>query len=192
MDSTAQRFGRIDVLVNNAGAYAGSKGIEERSATDMKQSFGINTLGAFFGMKHAVQYMARGSSIINVSSLAAVIGIPGYSDYTASKFALNGITRGAALEFGPNGIRVNCVCPSTVNTPMLWAADVAETEAAYCRVMSALDAIIEPEDMAALIHFLAADDCPKITGPEIVLGAGITAGWSVAAWEAVTKAVAHA
>jgi 3alpha(or 20beta)-hydroxysteroid dehydrogenase len=189
MDKTAQRLGRIDVLVNNAGAYAGAKEITDRSAAEMKEAFGINTLGAFFGMKHAVKYMSRGSSIINVSSLAAVMGIPGYSDYAASKFALNGITRGAALEFGPKGIRVNCVCPSSVNTPMLWHADVAATEVAYCRTMSALDAIIEPEDMAALIHFLAADDCPKITGQEIVIDAGISAGWSVAAWEAVTKSI---
>src|SRR2546426_348564 len=93
-------------------------------------------------------------------ALAAAIGcVFVRTDYAAWKVAWTGIARGAAIEFGPLGIiRVNCICPATVNTPMLWNSDVAETEAALCRITSTLDAIIEPEEVAALIHFLATDD----------------------------------
>jgi NAD(P)-dependent dehydrogenase (short-subunit alcohol dehydrogenase family) len=188
MERTVGRFGRIDILVNSAGTFSGSRPLVEKTTQEMTRAFAVNTLGVFYGMKHVAQYMQRGSSIVNVSSLAAVTGFSGYTDYTASKYALNGITRAAAIEFGPLGIRVNCVCPSTVNTPMLWSADVAETEAALCRMTSALDATIEPEEVAAVIHFLAADDCPKITGQEIVVDAGITAGYSLAAYDAMMKA----
>jgi 3alpha(or 20beta)-hydroxysteroid dehydrogenase len=188
IDQTVKRFGRINTLVNSAGTFAGARPLVKRSADDMKKVYAVNTLGTFFAMKHAVGHMPRGSSIINVGSLAGITGMPGYTDYAASKFALNGITRGAAIEFGPLGIRVNCICPATVNTPMLWESDVAKTEAALCRITSALDAVIEPEECAALIHFLSADDCPKITGQEIAIDAGITAGYSLAAYDAIMKA----
>lgn len=188
VEQSVRRFGRIDTLVNSAGTFTCSKPLVERSSDDMRQVYAVNTLGVMYAMKHAAGQMPRGSSIINVGSIAGVTGMPGYTDYAASKFAVNGITRGAAIEFGPLGIRVNCICPATVNTPMLWNSDVVETEAALCRITSALNRIIEPEEVAALIHFLAADDCPTITGQDLVIDAGITAGYSLGAYAAIMKA----
>lgn len=188
MEAAASRYGRIDILVNNAGTFTSAQPLTSRSEADMVNTFAVNTLGPLFGMKHAVRFMPPGSSIVNVSSIAAQTGLAEYADYAASKFALNGISQGAAVELGPKGIRVNTVCPATVRTPMMANADVGEAEAALCRVTSALGEIIEPEEVAALIHFLCADDCPKITGQALTIDAGISAGFSIGAYNAIMKA----
>ena len=184
MDETAARFGRIDVSINNAGVFEGPTSLEEMSQERMAKVISINAIGPFFGMKHAVRHMRRGGVIINTSSIAGVYGTPGFTDYTASKFALNGISRCAALEFGPLGIRVNCICPAAVGASHFGGIQNAAAEL-MCRTMSALETTIAPEEVAALMHFLAADDCPTITGQEIVLDGGILAGFSVASTAAI-------
>jgi len=187
------RFGRIDVLLNNAGHFGRTASILERTADEMRYSFEVNALGAMHAMKHVVPHMRPGSAIINTSSLGGLVGMPGYSDYAASKFALNGLTLVAAMEFGPLGIRVNAICPASVRTPMLTGQDGAEAEIALCRTTSALDRIIEPEEVAAMMHYLASDDCPTVTGQLITLDAGMRAGYSEASIEAILKApAAHA
>jgi 3alpha(or 20beta)-hydroxysteroid dehydrogenase len=181
----AERFGRIDVLVQSAGIFSGSLPIDERSGGDMVATFAVNTLGSMLGIKHAARCMPRGSSIINIGSLAGVTGVPGYTDYAASKFALTGLTRGAALDLGPRGIRVNCICPGSVNTPMLWNAANGESEATLTRTLAPLGVLIEPDHVAAFVQFLAADDCPTISGQQLLLDGGATAGFSIAACEAI-------
>jgi 3alpha(or 20beta)-hydroxysteroid dehydrogenase len=188
MVATAERFGRIDICVNNAGIFTEAKPLADVPGADMNDCFRVNTLGTLWGMQYAARYMPRGGSIINTSSLAGVIGMGGYSAYTASKFAIVGLTKNAAIEYGPKGIRVNCVCPATVDTPMLYEVAVGRAEAVLCRTTSTLDAITEAPEVAALIHFLAADDCMKISGQAILIDAGITAGYSMAMVEAVLKA----
>jgi 3alpha(or 20beta)-hydroxysteroid dehydrogenase len=188
MDQTAARFGRIDVCINNAGIFTGAERIENCSAETMIRSFDANTLGAFFGMKYAVPHMRRGSVIINTSSIGGVLGAPEYCAYSAAKWALNGLSRVAALEYGPLGIRVNCVCPASVNTPMLSEAANGQAEALISKTTSALGVLIEPGEVAALMHFLAADDCASLTGQSLLLDAGITAGFSEASGVAILKA----
>lgn len=192
IDRVVDRFGRIDVLINNAGRFGRTVSILERTADEMRHSFEVNTLGAMYGMKYAVPHMRPGSAIINTSSVGGLTGISGYSDYAASKFALNGLTLVAAMEFGPLGIRVNAICPTSVNTPMLVAQDNAEAEIALCRTASALDRIIEPEEVAAMMHYLASDDCPTVTGRLIALDAGMTAGVSDASMMAMLQSAGFA
>jgi len=188
MEATAARFGRIDICVNNAGIFTEAKPLAEVPTADMNECFRVNTLGTLWGMRYAARHMPSGGSIVNTSSIAGVIGMGHYSAYTASKFAIGGLTKNAAIEYGPKGIRVNCVCPATVDTPMLYEVAVGRDEAVLCRTTSTLDAITDAAEVAALVHFLVADDCRKISGQAILIDAGITAGYSLAMVEAILKA----
>jgi 3alpha(or 20beta)-hydroxysteroid dehydrogenase len=181
VDETAATFGAIDVLINNAGYSGPTEDIRDTDADEYLENFKVNTLGPFFGIKHALPHMRRGGSIITTTSLASVIGMPGYGAYTASKFAATGLLKCAAIELGPLGIRVNEICPTSVDTPMLTELDTAEVEAAMTRTASPLGRIVQPEEIAALMHFLAADDCGAISGHQFVVDGGQTAGPSVAA-----------
>jgi NAD(P)-dependent dehydrogenase (short-subunit alcohol dehydrogenase family) len=179
MGSVAAEHGRIDVLVNNAGIFAEGL-IDETPADDWRRCFEVNTLGIRHGIRHATPHMPHGSAIINTASLAGLIGLPGYAAYTASKAAVVGVTQVAAVEYGPRGIRVNCICPSSVDTPMLAAQDNRDMEVELCRVAAPLGRIIDPREVAALIHFLAAEDCPMLSGLAIPIDGGMTAGMSIA------------
>ncbi|NML90660.1 SDR family oxidoreductase [Sphingobium sp. TB-6] len=184
MDQAADLFGRIDVLINNAGYWGCSADLEEASEDEFDRNFQINAKGPFFGIKHASRHMPRGSSIITTTSLASVIGLPGYGAYTAAKFAASGLLKCAAMELGPKGIRVNEISPTSVDTPMLRNQDSAEAEIAMTSTASALGRIVQPEEVAALMHFLASDDCGAISGQQIVVDCGQTAGCSVASMNA--------
>ena len=119
------------------------------------------------------------------SSLAATLSVPGYGAYAASKAAVVSLTQTAALELGPLGIRVNAVCPASVDTPMLRGQEHGAEEAAIVRQAAPLGMIAQPEHIAALIHFLAADDCPILSGQSFNVDAGLTAGTSVGMIEAL-------
>src|SRR5262249_35460767 len=147
---------------------------------DFDQMIQTNTCSVLFALKHAAPYMADGGAIINVASLAAFMGFPTYASYSASKAAVIALTQVAAIEYGPRSIRVNCVCPSSVHTPMLRAQHGGEAEAAIARIAAPLGRISEAEHVAALLHFLAAGDCPLISGQAITIDGGATAGFSLA------------
>jgi 3alpha(or 20beta)-hydroxysteroid dehydrogenase len=93
------------------------------------------------------------------------------------------------MEYGPRGIRVNCICPSSVNTPMLAAQDNRDTEVALTSIAAALGRIVEPEEVAALIHFLAAEDCAILSGLTVPIDGGMTAGMSPQLTEAIISAI---
>jgi 3alpha(or 20beta)-hydroxysteroid dehydrogenase len=185
MDETAATFGRIDVLINNAGYSGPTQNIRDTDVAEYLENVTVNMFGPFFGIKHALPHMRRGGSIITTTSLSSVIGMPGYGAYTASKFAATGMLKCAAVELGPLGIRVNEICPTTVDTPMLWEFDSAEAEIAMTRTASPLGRIVRPQEIAALMHFLAADDCGAISGHKFVVDGGQTAGASIASLQAM-------
>ena len=182
--------GGIDVCVNSAGITVDELPIRESSPEALRRAFDVNAVGVFLGLKYAPRYMREGGAIINVASLAATSTLPGYGAYAASKAAVVSLTQTAALELGPLGIRVNAVCPASVDTPMLRRQEHGETEAAIVRRAAPLGLIAQPEHVAALIHFLAADDCPLLTGQAINLDAGLTAGTSAGTIEALMASVA--
>ncbi len=169
--------GRIDICVNNAGVALPAP-FTETTVTELDRAFRVNTIGTFLGMKHVVEYMPWGGAIVNTASIAGMIGYPTYASYGASKFAIVGLTKIAALEFGGRGIRVNCVCPSSVETPLLAEDPTGAVEVAALGSAAALKGLIQPEQVAALMHFLVADDCPFISGQSIVLDGAATAGIS--------------
>lgn len=185
IETVKQKHGSIDILVCNAGYFGSTVEIKDKTESDFRKCFEINTLGTFFAIKHAALLMPPNSSIICTTSLASIIGLPGYSDYTASKLATTGLVRCAAMELGPKGIRVNEVCPTSTNTPMLMAQDSAQAEIDITTTAASIGNLVEPEEIAALIHFLAAGDCPTLTGQQIAIDGGISAGFSVANIESI-------
>lgn len=180
--SKAAMAGAIDIVINNAGIALPLKPLTETDEPHFMRHIEVNTLGVLHGMRFARPYMKRGSVICNTASVLGVLSAPGYSSYAASKFAVVGLTKTAAIEYGPAGIRVNCVCPTTVDTAMLDTFPSARQEADSFAASSALGRIVEAEHVAALVHFLVADDCPVITGQSIAVDCGMTAGVSGSIW----------
>ena len=178
----ASRSGPIDVLISNAGVFAEYRVLAETTVEDFRRCHEINTLGVFFGLKHGPPRMRDGGAIINTASFAGLAGVVSLGSYVASKHAVVGLTRTAALELAPRRIRVNCLCPSTVNTPMA-SADGGEDAMAWEKAWVPLGRVCEPEEAAALMHFLASEDCAFLNGVEIPLAGGASAGLSLEALE---------
>ena len=180
MDKTAETHGRIDIVINNAGGGEGSGPnlIPYLPAEDYETGYRLNLMGVVFGIKHAADHMTEGGSIVNTSSVAGYQGAPTYAPYVASKAAVIGVTRTAAIELAARNIRVNCVCPGTVDTPMAYS-DEGQAELKIATMMMPLGRLCKPEEVAALFHFLAADDCSFISGQAICIDGGMTAGISM-------------
>jgi 3alpha(or 20beta)-hydroxysteroid dehydrogenase len=160
------------VLVNNAGIHA-SAPVQDMAESDFRRVLDVNLLGPFLGTQAVVPHMAAGGSIINVSSLNGLASQPGTSGYTASKFGLRGLTKASALDLGPLGIRVNCILPGVIRTPMVsYVVDTREPELAQNLPMRRIG---EPTDIASAALFLASDDSQWISGTDLVVDGGQTA-----------------
>jgi 3alpha(or 20beta)-hydroxysteroid dehydrogenase len=171
-------YGRIDVLVNNAGILRFAA-IADQTLADFQRIIGVNQLGAFLGMRAVTRAMTvqGGGSIINVSSIEGLAGAPYLIAYNATKFAVRGMTKTAALELGPAGIRVNSVHPGLIDTGMVREAaggdDVDLDE--VCRRV-ALRRAGRTADITGIMTFLASDESAYCTGSEFVVDGGATAG----------------
>ena len=186
MQTTVDEYGQLDIVVNNAGVFADYKWIEETEEKDFDFCFDVNTKGIAWGIKYAVPLISEHGRIINTASAAALRGAISLSSYSASKHAVVGITKTATLELARKKVRVNCICPSTVDTPMAHVGKgdfllTAET------MLIPLQRICRPEEVAALIHFLAARDCDFINGQAILLDGGMSAGTTDRVFEKLTK-----
>ena len=156
------RFGRLDVVVNNAGLMTFGP-IESLTADDWLRVLRVDLLGAFFFIKHAFRTMKPGSAVVNVSSVHAVETTPLVAPYAASKSALLSLTRSAALEGKPRGIRVNAVLPGAIETPMLRNNPNVASGAERL----APEDVGQPEDVAAVIAFLASREAAFVQGASI-------------------------
>jgi 3alpha(or 20beta)-hydroxysteroid dehydrogenase len=186
--AVGERHGRVDVLVNNAGIMTAAA-IEELAQDDFDEHLDVNARGVLFGIKHAGPLMGMGSSIVNSSSIAGRIGLSGYASYSTSKAAIISITQVAAIEYGGRGIRINCVCPSSVETPMLAAQENGDLEREISRLAAPLGFTIQPEHVADVIAFLASPASAAITGQAINVDGGMSAGYSDALLEAVATSL---
>ncbi|KAA2252571.1 glucose 1-dehydrogenase [Solihabitans fulvus] len=168
-------FGSLDVLVNNAGVYS-TAWIEQESAARFRRLLEVNLLGVFFGLRAVVPAMRTGGggSIVNVSSTAGMQGVPGHGAYGASKWAVRGLTKTAALELGEHGIRVNSVHPGAVDTEMIRGSGLVAGNGNYPKV--ALRRLGTPQDTAELVAFLASDAAAYLTGGEFAVDGGLVAG----------------
>ncbi|MFC0527305.1 SDR family NAD(P)-dependent oxidoreductase [Phytohabitans kaempferiae] len=158
--------GGLDVLVNNAGVWRKAP-LTEWTDAEIQAMTEINLLGPIYGMRAAAAVMRPGSAIVNVASTAGVRGFGGALPYAATKWGLRGASRSAAQELGPRGIRVNCVCPGVVDTPMIDAASLDLSRQPLARAAS-------PDEIAQVVAFLASDAASYCTGAEIVVDGGAT------------------
>lgn len=186
MTEIHDRLGPLDILVNNAGVNAGYGELTETETADFAFNWSVNTMGVVHGIKHGAPVMKDGGSIINVASVAGLQGVAYLSPYVASKYAAVGITKTAAAELATRQIRVNAVCPTSVNTPMAHA-EGGEPQLRMESKAVPLGRIAEPEEIAALIHFLSADDCRFLNGQAIAVDGGFTAGMSTVAYNALAS-----
>ncbi len=172
----ADRFGGVDVLVNNAAVHWVRPLMEER-VDDMRRLMDVNLMGAVLGMQAVVPAMQSrgGGAIVNISSLAAQSGFWGHGAYGATKWALRGVSRVAAVELGPLGIRVNSVYPGMIDTAMLPPAGDPGTDAARTAHLP-LGRVGRPGEVAEVVAFLASDASSYLTGAEIVADGGSLAG----------------
>ncbi|MDA2803605.1 glucose 1-dehydrogenase [Nocardiopsis suaedae] len=163
-------FGPVNVLVNNAGIVH-NEPLEEMSEADFRKDIDVNQVGVFLGMKAVIGSMrtAGGGSIVNISSIGGIIAFSGIMGYTATKWAVRGMTKGAAQELGPEGIRVNSVHPGFVTTPMTEGSGVDD----LARIQP-LRRTGEPEELANLVLFLASDESSYSTGSEFIADGGYT------------------
>jgi 3alpha(or 20beta)-hydroxysteroid dehydrogenase len=175
----ADRFGPVTVLVNNAGIARGAP-LASTSLDDYLAVVQVNQVGVFLGMRAVVASMtaAGGGSIINVSSVDGMTGMAFVVGYVASKFAVRGMTKVAALELGSLGIRVNSIHPGGVDTPML-RPDGVERDLSGFFARVPLGRIGTVDDVAALVAFLASEDSGYCTGAEFVIDGGLTAGFGL-------------
>ncbi|PFH87734.1 SDR family oxidoreductase [Bacillus sp. AFS088145] len=188
LEKTVEAYGRIDILFNNAGIGRGLVMISDAESVDYEVSFKVNTMGVLYGLKHGAVYLSDGGVIINSASVAGLQGVPTYGPYVASKHAVIGITKTAALELSPRNIRVNCICPGTIDTPMLQNSGAPE-QRAINDLVTPLGRSGLPEEVAALVHFLSSDDSKFITGQAITVDGGITAGTSLGVWSGLAALV---
>ena len=171
--ATEAHFGTINVLVNNAGITQ-SKSILETSLDDYRRILEINQVSVFLGMKAVIPSMqaSKQGSIINISSINGLVG--GAIGYTDSKFAVRGMTKAAALECAPFGIRVNSVHPGVIATPMIMQGDTKAAVEAFAKSIP-LRRVAQPEEVSRLVLYLASDDSSYSTGSEFIVDGGLTA-----------------
>jgi 3alpha(or 20beta)-hydroxysteroid dehydrogenase len=176
MDAALARFGRLDVLLNNAGIFERAP-LSETSVGMFMRTVRINQLGVFLGMREAAPAMqaAGGGSIINLSSVGGLFGSVNNIAYSGTKWAVRGMTKCAALELAPFGIRVNSIHPGGVDTPMLAAQMDAAMRGAVAQG-TPLGRLATAGDVAAMALFLASDASSYSTGAEFICDGGMTVG----------------
>ncbi len=170
-------FGVPDVLVNNAGIYQ-IEPIDEITVEDWRQLMDVNVTGVFLGMKHCTPLMREQGqgSVINVSSVAGLVGVSGHACYGASKGAVRTMTKDAAIELAEAGVRVNSIHPAYIDTQMAdYGAEAQGASKEELEAMHPIGHMGEPDDVAYAALYLASEESAFVTGTELVLDGGFTA-----------------
>lgn len=174
--TAVERFGPVTVLANNAGILRFND-IAGQPLEEFELLWRVNTLGCFLGIRSVIASMkeAGGGSIINASSIEGLAGMAFLSAYTSTKFAIRGLTKAAAVELGPSGIRVNSVHPGMIDTGMTRGMGVDDGAMEWGGSKVALKRVGVPADIAPLYVYLGSDESSFVTGAEIAIDGGATA-----------------
>ncbi len=174
VDTARDRFGGLHVMVNNAGIDGAPGAIADCSEDNFDEVLAVNVRGVFLGMKHALPQIAAagGGSVINIASVAGLVGFPKMPAYCASKGAVIQLTRVGALDYAAHGIRVNAICPGAIDTPLLRQFDPGMAAAAAA--VTPLRRLGRPAEVAALAVFLASDESSFVTGAALPVDGGFT------------------
>lgn len=182
IDTAAERFGGLHVMVNNAGVSGAAKPTHEVTEAEWDHVQSVNVKGVLFGTKHAIPHLrkAGGGSIVNLSSIAGLIGVGGLAPYHASKGAVRLMTKNDAITYASEGIRVNSIHPGYIWTPMVEnhlrrTTDDLEAAKAAAGGAHPLGHMGEPDDIAWAAVYLASDEAKFVTGSELVVDGGYTA-----------------
>lgn len=172
IDRAAAEFGRLDCLINNVGWHPPSMTIEETSLKDMEDLMRLNYTTTFAATKFALPHLRKTrGTIVNISSMTAVLGQTHAAAYCATKAAQVGLTKGLALELGPAGIRVNAILPSNIDTPLMreWASTLPDPQEGVDRMarLQVFNRLGTPEEIGRVALFLATDDSSFLTGQAI-------------------------
>lgn len=165
--ATLAKFNRLDVIVNNAGLMQ-FKALEELTGDDWLRTLNVDLLGAFYFTKQAFLHMKPGGALVNVSSIHALATEALVAPYAAAKAALLSLTRSAAIEGKPKGLRINAVLPGAIDTPMLWNNPNVKSGVEKINPSD----VGKPEDVAATIAYLASDDAAFVQGTEVQVDGG--------------------
>jgi NAD(P)-dependent dehydrogenase (short-subunit alcohol dehydrogenase family) len=182
IDDAAARFGGLNVIVNNAGISGPPKPTDQVTEAEWDRVQAVNVKGVFFGTKHAIPHLraARGGAIINLCSIAGLIGVGGIAPYHASKGAVRLMTKNDAITYAPEQIRVNSIHPGYIWTPMVEnhlraTSDDLEAAKATAGSVHPIGHMGEPDDIAWAVVYLASDEAKFVTGTELVVDGGYTA-----------------
>jgi NAD(P)-dependent dehydrogenase (short-subunit alcohol dehydrogenase family) len=182
IDAVAARFGALQVIVNNAGISGSPKPVDQVSEAEWDRVQAVNVKGVFFSTKHAIPHLraAGGGSVINLSSIAGLIGVGGLAPYHASKGAVRLMSKNDAITYAPEKIRVNSIHPAYIWTPMVEnhlraTSDDIEASKAAAGAVHPIGYMGEPDDIAWAVVWLASDEAKFVTGAEIVIDGGYTA-----------------
>jgi NAD(P)-dependent dehydrogenase (short-subunit alcohol dehydrogenase family) len=177
VERTVAAFGRVDVLVNNAGIELNGTVVEMQPDAWNRQ-LSVNLTGAYMLSRAAIPHMPAGGSIVNIASVHAYFSYPKCPAYDASKAGLIGLTRAMALDHGRQGIRVNVICPGYIDTPMLdkWLDGMTDREAEMAKILEAhpLGRIGTPRDIAEAALWLSSDAARFVTGASLIVDGGMT------------------
>jgi len=180
VERAVNEYGRLDIMFNNAGLVGAVGPIEAISADDWDRTIAVLMRSVFLGIKYAVEPMrkAGGGSIISTASVAAFLPSPYGAAYAAAKGAVISLTRAAALQLGRDRIRVNCICPGVINTPISRAMPGIDNPALLEALSHAqpIQRMGEPQDIANMVVFLASDESQWVTGQAMIVDGGVTVG----------------
>lgn len=178
VEAGVERFGRLDIGVNNAGMSSPMKSLLDTEESDLDINFAVNAKGVFFGMKYQIRQMLTqgGGTVLNVSSMAGLGGAPKLAAYCAAKHAVVGLTKTAAIEFGRKNIRVNAICPFYSLTPMVTDSLAADQDSQQLlAAASPMKRLGQPQEIVSVMLMLCAAENSYMNGQAIAVDGGVSA-----------------